>query len=80
MRRADLAPAGIYNAVARANLIAPGLHVEGAPSKRVEAFAAYRPVWPASRFDSFSTTGVRDASEARVGSPVIRSKRAFVTG
>lgn len=62
MRRADLAPAGIYNAVGRANLIAPGLRVEIAPSKRVDAFAAYRPLWLASRFDSFSTTGVRDAS------------------
>jgi len=62
MRRADLAPAGIYNAVGRANLIAPGLRFEVAPSKRVDAFAAYRPLWLASRFDSFSTTGVRDAS------------------
>lgn len=62
MRRADLAPAGIYNAVGRANLIAPGLRVEVSPSKRVDAFAAYRPLWLASRFDSFSTTGVRDAS------------------
>ncbi|KQZ72563.1 hypothetical protein ASE06_08585 [Sphingopyxis sp. Root214] len=30
--------------------------------KRIDAFAAYRPLWLASRFDSFSTTGVRDAS------------------
>ncbi|MBP9233231.1 MAG: alginate export family protein [Sphingobium sp.] len=62
MRRADLAPAGIYNAVGRANLIAPGLRIEVAPAKRVDAFAAYRPLWLASRYDSFSTTGVRDPS------------------
>ena len=61
MRRADLAPAGLYNAVGRANLIATGLRVEAAPTKRLDAFAAYRPLWLASRFDSFSTTGVRDA-------------------
>lgn len=62
MRRADLAPAGLYNAIGRTNLIAPGLRVEAAPTKRLDAFAAYRPLWLASRFDSFSTTGVRDAA------------------
>lgn len=62
MRRGDLAPAGLYNAVGRANLLAPGVRVEVAPSKRLDAFAAYRPLWLASRFDAFSTTGVRDAT------------------
>lgn len=62
MRRADLAPAGLYNAVGRANLVATGIRLEATPSKRIDAFAAYRPLWLASRFDSFSTTGVRDAS------------------
>lgn len=62
MRRADLAPAGLYNAVGRANIVATGLRVEATPSKRLDAFAAYRPLWLASRFDSLSTTGVRDAS------------------
>ena len=62
MRRADLAPAGLYNAVGRANIVATGLRFEATPSKRLDAFAAYRPLWLASRYDSFSTTGVRDAS------------------
>lgn len=62
MRRADLAPAGLYNAVGRSNLIASGARIEVNPTKRLDAFAAYRPLWLASRFDSFSTTGVRDAS------------------
>ena len=62
MRRADLAPAGLYNAVGRANLLAPGVRAEIAPSKRLDVFAAYRPLWLALRTDSFSTTGVRDAS------------------
>lgn len=58
MRRADLAPAGLYNAVGRANIVSTGLRVEATPSTRLDAFAAYRPLWLASRFDSFSTTGV----------------------
>ena len=62
MRRADFAPAGLYNAVARTNIISLGLRAEAAPSKRLDAFAAYRPMWLASATDSFSTTGVRDAA------------------
>lgn len=62
MRRADLAPAGIYNALGRANLIAPGLRVKVSPSKRIDAFTAHWPIWLASRLDSFSTPGVRDPS------------------
>jgi len=62
MRRSDLAPAGLYNAVGRTNLLAPGIRLEVAPTKRLDAFAAYRPLWLASRFDGFSTTGVRDAT------------------
>lgn len=62
MRRADLAPAGLYNAVGRANLLALGLRVEAVPSKRLDLFAAYRPLWLASATDSFSTTNVRDGS------------------
>lgn len=62
MRRADLAPAGLYNAVARANIMTPGVRVEAAPGKRLDAFAVYRPMWLADRRDAFSTTGVRDPS------------------
>jgi hypothetical protein len=62
MRRADLAPAGLYNAVARANIMTPGIRLEVAPSKRLDAFAVFRAMWLASDRDSFSTTGVRDAS------------------
>jgi hypothetical protein len=62
MRRADLAPAGLYNAVGRANILAAGLRIEVVPTTRLDAFAAYRPLWLASRFDAFSTTGVRDAT------------------
>lgn len=62
MRRADLAPAGIYNAIGRTNLVTPGIRAEVAPGKRLDAFAVYRAMWLADRTDAFSTTGVRDAS------------------
>lgn len=64
MRRADLAPAGIYNAIGRANISTPGLRAEIAPGKRFDAFAVYRAMWLADRTDAFSTTGVRDATGA----------------
>lgn len=62
MRRADLAPAGLYNAVGRANVNTVGLRAELSPSRAWDAFVAYRPLWLASRFDTFSTSGTRDAS------------------
>jgi hypothetical protein len=60
MRRADLAPSGLYSALARTNIETVGLRIESTPSKRVDWFAVYRPVWLAAREDSFSSTGVRD--------------------
>jgi len=62
MRRADLAPSGLYNAVGRANILSVGARLEASPSKRLDGFAAWRPMWLASATDSFSTTGVRDAT------------------
>ncbi|NIJ07161.1 hypothetical protein FHS31_000743 [Sphingomonas vulcanisoli] len=62
MRRADLAPAGLYNAVGRANVATPGGRIEIAPSPRWDAFATYHALWLAERTDSFSTTSVRDAT------------------
>ncbi|WP_343519027.1 alginate export family protein [Sphingomonas sp.] len=62
MRRADLAPAGLYNAVGRANLVSVGPRIETAPSKRIDLTATWHAMWLAARADSFSTTGIRDAS------------------
>lgn len=62
MRRADLAPGGLYNAVGRANIFTPGLRVEASPSKAVDWFVGYRPMWLTDRTDAFSTTGVRDVT------------------
>lgn len=62
MRRADYAPSGIFAQIGRANILTPGLRGEVAPGKRIDASAAWHPMWLASRTDSFSTTGVRDAT------------------
>ncbi|WP_342250151.1 alginate export family protein [Sphingomonas sp. OTU376] len=62
MRRADLAPAGLYNAVGRANISAAGARLEVTPSKRLDGFVSYHALWLAERRDSFSTTGIRDAT------------------
>jgi len=62
MRRADLGPAGLYNAVGRSNIFSPGVRLELAPSKRFDTFIGYRALWLADRHDAFSTSGVRDAS------------------
>lgn len=64
MRRAELAPSGLYNAVGRTNMVSPAVRLEAAPSKRLDGFVAWRPLWLAARTDSFSTTGVRDPSGA----------------
>lgn len=61
MRRADLAPAGLYNAIARSNVVAPSLQAEAARGA-TDLMLSYRPMWLAARTDSFSSTGVRDAS------------------
>jgi hypothetical protein len=62
MRRADLAPAGIYAALGRTNIETIAVRAEASPSVRFDFFVNGRALWAASRTDSFSTTGVRDAS------------------
>lgn len=62
MRSADLAPAGLYNAIIRSNLVSPGLRLEAAPDKRTDLMASIRPFWLAGRQDAFSFTCVRDAT------------------
>jgi hypothetical protein len=62
MRRADLAPAGLYNAIGRANISTPSVRLEVAPTPRLDGFIAWRAMWLAERTDAFSTTGVRDAN------------------
>jgi len=62
MRRADLGPAGLYNAIGRANIEAVGLRIEGSPNARLDGFVTVRGLWLAEPTDAFSTSGVRDAT------------------
>lgn len=64
MRRADLAPSGIYGAIARTNLETLGLRLEGAPTSRLDVLLTYKVLWAANAHDGFSATGIRDASGA----------------
>jgi Alginate export len=62
LRRAEFGPSGLYSAIGRANILTPAIRFESTTSKRFDWFATYRPMWLASRADSFSTSGVRDAA------------------
>jgi hypothetical protein len=62
MRRAEFAPSGILAAIGRANIAMPGVRVEIAPGERLDAFASIHRLYLASATDSFTNTGVRDAS------------------
>jgi hypothetical protein len=64
MRRGELAPSGIYGAIGRANIETLGLRLEGAPTSRLDVLLTYKVLWAANRRDSFSNTGIRDASGA----------------
>jgi len=88
MRRADLAPSGIFAALQRSNIVTPGLRLEVTPSKRLEGFVLGRVMWLDAADDAFATTSVRDARgasgkyagslyEARVRYWVIPSKLRF---
>ena len=61
-RRSDLGPADIYGALARSNLRAAGLRLEIRPSADLEAFGTWKMLWAANRHDTFSATGIGDAS------------------
>ncbi len=63
-RRQDLAPSDIYGALARSNLQALGLRLEVRPSADLEAFGTWKMLWAANRHDTFSATGIGDASGA----------------
>ncbi len=60
-RRSDWGPTGIYGPLGRSNISSPGVRLEVKPSKRLDAFIAYRAAWLYSATDSFASTGVKDA-------------------
>ena len=60
MRRADFSPGSLLSYIGRANMVAPALRLEIAPSPRTDGFVSARALWAESGTDSFSQTGVRD--------------------
>jgi len=63
-RRFEFGPNGLYGPFRRSNIVSPSLRLEVAPSKRTDAFVAWRSAWAEDRRDQFAATGVRDASGA----------------
>ncbi len=63
-RRFEFGPNGLYGPFSRANMISPSVRFEVAPTKRTDAFIAWRSAWAQNARDSFGATGVRDASGA----------------
>lgn len=61
-RRFEFGPTSLYGALGRTNINSPGAKLEAEPDKRWSFAAMYRATWLDSATDSFSTTGVRDAS------------------
>lgn len=63
-RRFEFGPNGLYGPFRRSNIVSPSLRLEVTPSKRTDAFVAWRTAWAENRRDQFAATGVRDASGA----------------
>lgn len=61
-RRWEFGPTGIFGAVARSNVLTPGLRVFLQPRSDVEVMLVHRPVYLASDTDTFVPGGVRDQS------------------
>lgn len=63
-RTGDFGPSALYGPLDRANVVAPGVRVQIKPTDRLDAFVSGRALWLQEARDSFSRTGVRDASGA----------------
>lgn len=61
-RRFEFGPTGIYGAIARVNMHAPGVRLNLKPHARINATMNYRALWLASNRDTWGITGVRDPS------------------
>ncbi len=90
-RRWEFGPSGIFGALARTNIMAPGLRLEAAPAARWDVMALWRPTWLQDRRDRFGNAGPADASgasgrfvghmiEVRIGHWLIDKKLRFEAG
>jgi hypothetical protein len=61
-RRFEFGPTGLYGAFGRTNMSSPGLRVEVAPHRTVDAIAAYRLHWLASARDAWAAAKLKDPS------------------
>ncbi len=61
-RRFDFGPTGLHGAVGRFNTISGGARGEVKADAKSDVMVMYRALWLDSKTDSFSNTGVRDAS------------------
>lgn len=61
-RRFEFGPTSLLGALGRANIVSPGLRLEAKPSKRLDGLVMGRALWAEDAHDSFSSTGVRDAT------------------
>lgn len=59
-RRTDWGPSGIYGALSRVNISAPGVKLEVRPNARWDGFVDYRAVWLADDQDRFDRGGEVD--------------------
>lgn len=90
-RRWEFGPSALFGALARTNIIAPGLRVEAAPTGRWDVMALWRPAWVHNRRDRFSNGGPVDPAgasgrfaghmvEVRIGHWLIEKRLRFEAG
>lgn len=58
----EYGPSSLYGPIGRANLSSPEARLEVKPNKRWDGYFAVRPLWLEDATDTFSSTGLRDAS------------------
>ncbi|WP_026091345.1 alginate export family protein [Blastomonas sp. AAP53] len=59
-RRWEFGPSGLFGALARTNIISPGVRAEVRPAPRWDAMALWRPAWVHDRRDRFGNAGPVD--------------------
>lgn len=60
----EYGPSSLYGPIGRANLSSAEARLEVKPNKRWDGYFAVRPLWLDSAVDTFSSTGLRDATGA----------------
>lgn len=90
-RRFEFGPSGIFGALARTNVIAPGVRFEAAPAPRWQVAAMWRPSWLHNRRDRFGNSDLVDRGgrsgrftghmiELRIGHTLIEDRLRFEAG